>query len=376
MLAAVGGPPSPQPLLTFGAPVPDGQGRLQAVAVAWVEPLRLTRLLTRIQGVGRGRDAFIVDEVGRLAIQPASRGDGATMDTSGAPPVIALRGTTERTGALAYDSATGLRLAAYSRVPGVDWALVLDEPAGFILSVNRAARESAFWVTLLAIVAAALGGVLVAGWLAAPLSTLTRAAGSIAAGDPTAPLPRSRVPEIAQLSRAFAEMRDRLATRTEERRQVRDALARLSHQRELILASAGEGIFGVDRQGRTTFVNPAAARMLGYEAAALQDQPARTLLRPADSSDEAAAWEASPIRAALTDGTVHHGSGELFRRQDGTSFPVEYVSTPIREQGAIVGAVVTFKDVTERRALERLKSEFLPRCQPRDPHADERRASG
>jgi len=131
-------------------------------------------------------------------------------------------------------------------VPGVDWALVVDEPAGSMLAVNRAARESAFWVTLLAMVAAAVGGALAAGWLTAPLSALTRAAGSIAAGAPTAPLPRSRVPEIAQLSRAFAEMRDRLVARTEERRGVQDALVRLSHQRELILASAGEGIFGAD----------------------------------------------------------------------------------------------------------------------------------
>jgi PAS domain S-box-containing protein len=352
-------PTRPRPVLTFGAPVPDGEGAPQAVAVAWVEPLQLTRLLTRIQGVGRGRDVFVLDDAGRLAVQPETRGEGAALDPSAAPPVLALRGTTERTGALAYDSPTGLRLAAFSRVPGVDWALVVDEPADFILSVNRAARESAYWAILIAIVWAAVGGALAAGRLTAPLSALTSAAGSIAAGASGAPLPRSRVPEIAQLSRAFAEMRDRLAARTEERRQARDELVRLSHQRELILSSAGEGIFGVDRQGCTTFVNPAAARMLGYESTALLGWPARMLLSPAGSSDEATAWESSPIRAALTDGTVHHGSGELFRRQDGTSFPVEYVSTPIREHGAIVGAVVTFKDVTERRALERLKDEFV-----------------
>ncbi len=58
------------------------------------------------------------------------------------------------------------------------------------------------------------------------------------------------------------------------------------------------------------------------------------------------------MSAAVLDGSVHHATGELFWRKDGTSFPVEYVSTPIRDGECIGGAVVTFKDISERRAAE------------------------
>lgn len=140
---------------------------------------------------------------------------------------------------------------------------------------------------------------------------------------------------------------------------ARDSLKRLSHQNELILNSAGEGIYGIDPDGKTVFVNPAAARILGYEKGELIDQFMHHLLNHAKPEGTPYTWSQSPIFKTLKYGQTHHVTGDLFERQDGFSFPVEYVSTPIHENGSIIGAVVIFKDITERQLIERMKDEFI-----------------
>jgi PAS domain S-box-containing protein len=126
-------------------------------------------------------------------------------------------------------------------------------------------------------------------------------------------------------------------------------------QTELILNSAGDGIFGVDRQGIVTFINPAAARMFGQELDNLIDQPLWVLLGMAPANDPGAAWEMSPIYKALREGSVQQAGDELFRRRDGTIFPVEYVSTPILDHGVVTGAVMMFRDITERERMRELQ---------------------
>ena len=131
-------------------------------------------------------------------------------------------------------------------------------------------------------------------------------------------------------------------------------LQRLSRQSELILTSAGEGIYGLDAEGNATFVNPAAARMIGWEIEELIGRPMHAILHHSQPDGTPCPEAACPIFAALKDGAVHRMDTEVFWRKDGTSFPVEYISTPIREHGELVGVVVTFKDITVERQTERL----------------------
>ncbi len=121
---------------------------------------------------------------------------------------------------------------------------------------------------------------------------------------------------------------------------------------KLILASAGEGIYGLDGDGRTTFVNPAACRLLGFCAEELIGEPMHAVLHHTRSDGSPYAREECPIYAAIKDGKVHRVENEVFWRRDGTSFPVEYTSTPIREHGRLVGAVVVFWDITARKLAE------------------------
>jgi light-regulated signal transduction histidine kinase (bacteriophytochrome) len=172
-----------------------------------------------------------------------------------------------------------------------------------------------------------------------------------------------------KISALNAQLERRVEERTAE-------LQRLSKQNELILNSAGEGIYGLDRRGRITFINPAAARMLGYRVEELRDFEADAAYYQSDvlpandklmhviakhSKPDATPylWQENPIYTTLGTGAIQYITDDIFYRRDGTNFPVEYVSTPIREQGNIVGAVVIFKDITERKLVEKMKDEFI-----------------
>lgn len=124
----------------------------------------------------------------------------------------------------------------------------------------------------------------------------------------------------------------------------------LERRTELILRCAGEGIYGLDREGLTTFVNPAAAQMLGWTAQELIGKPQHAIIHHSRADGSSYPRQECPIYTAFKDGKVHRVEDEVFWRKDGTGMPVEYVSTPIvDEDGALAGAVVTFNDITERK---------------------------
>lgn len=127
---------------------------------------------------------------------------------------------------------------------------------------------------------------------------------------------------------------------------------KLQRHNELILDSAGEGIYGLDSEGLTTFVNPAATEMLGWSAEELIGEPMHALLHHTRPDGSAFPRHECPIYAAFKDGEVHSVDDEFFWRKDGSSFPVEYTSTPIREHGELVGAVVVFRNLTELKQSE------------------------
>lgn len=121
-------------------------------------------------------------------------------------------------------------------------------------------------------------------------------------------------------------------------------------ENQLLLDAAGEGIYGVDAKGITTFVNPAAQRILGYSADELAGRNMHSMVHHhhADGSDFSV--EECPIFAAFRDGTVHRVDDDVFWSKSGQPIDVEYTSTPILDNGYGVGAVVVFRDVTEKKA--------------------------
>ena len=143
------------------------------------------------------------------------------------------------------------------------------------------------------------------------------------------------------------ERTSEITEKNEELEQIVDKLQQLSREKELILNSAGEGIFGLDIEGKITFCNPAGAAMLGYETKGeLIGQPSRILFNGYRAKS---AENAFPLMRKVSD---RYKRDEYFYRKDGSSFPVEYVISSIKEDDRIVGDVVTFKDITERKQME------------------------
>ena len=121
---------------------------------------------------------------------------------------------------------------------------------------------------------------------------------------------------------------------------------------QLLLSSVGDGIYAIDPDGLATFVNPAGARMLGWEAKEMLGKNIHRIHHHSHADGSHYPVEDCPIYKAVHDGVVHEGRQEVFWRHDGTCFPVEFTSTPVISDGRIAGAVVVFRDITERRTTE------------------------
>ena len=135
-------------------------------------------------------------------------------------------------------------------------------------------------------------------------------------------------------------------------------LARVSGRNEALLNSAADGICGLDVRGTVTFANRAALRLTGQDMEEMQGRDLHETLQHSRPDGSPYARKESPILESLRDGEVHRCDRDVFWRADGTSFPVEYTSTPLLEAGRISGAVVIFKDISERREVERVKDEL------------------
>ncbi len=134
-----------------------------------------------------------------------------------------------------------------------------------------------------------------------------------------------------------------------QREEMEREFQRVSRQHQLILDAVGEGIFGLDSQGNHTFVNPQAAKMLGYEPEELVGHPSHAIWHHSRSNGVHFSDVECPIYQTLRDGNIHHIEDDFFWRKDGTGFPVEYTSTPIMEEGRLAGAVVSFKDISDKK---------------------------
>jgi PAS domain S-box-containing protein len=144
-----------------------------------------------------------------------------------------------------------------------------------------------------------------------------------------------------------------------ERREADEELANLQQRTERILDSVGDGIVGVDRTGQVMFVNRAAGEMLLRPAEELIGRPFHEVAHHSRPDGSPYPWEESPMHDTLFGGSAVREYDEVFWRSDGSSFAVEFVSTPLADPDRIVGAVVAFRDVTERRAVDRMKDEFV-----------------
>jgi PAS domain S-box-containing protein len=158
-------------------------------------------------------------------------------------------------------------------------------------------------------------------------------------------------PFHADILRSKVQVFVELFRKREELKRQAQELRRLSKQNELVLNAAGEGIFGVDLQGCTTFVNPAAARMIAREAEEIAGNDIHSLVHPTFPGVLTCDRSRCRFYAVVHGAPTTQQNEETFFRADGTSFPAEFFASPMRdEDGTVHGSVITFRDISERRA--------------------------
>jgi len=169
--------------------------------------------------------------------------------------------------------------------------------------------------------------------------------------------------EIGNLIAGFNGMLGEIQLRDEELLRHRSDLERevavRTAQVKRILNTAGEGIFELDAEGKATFVNPSAARMFGWPAEELAGMRLHDVIHAADRDHPGVPFEACSICSSLLDPPLRAHT-DSFNRREGNPMPVEYTSnTIIYEDGTRGGVVVTFRDISERLVVDRMKSEFV-----------------
>jgi two-component system, OmpR family, sensor histidine kinase VicK len=144
-----------------------------------------------------------------------------------------------------------------------------------------------------------------------------------------------------------------------EQHEAEQALHMAMRQREMILESVGDGIYGIDMEGRLSFINQAAAQALGYTSEQLIGRDIHDVIHHSHSDGTPYSKSTNPILQGMRRNEAIRMRDEVFWRQDGTAIPVEYSASPLIEDGQISGMVIAFQDVSERRRLERMKDEFI-----------------
>ncbi len=136
-------------------------------------------------------------------------------------------------------------------------------------------------------------------------------------------------------------------------------LRRMARQTETLLRSVGDGIYGVDLDGRVTFLNPSAEHTLGHAGGALLGRKAHEAFHGPQDDGTPYPLSGCYVTEAIQHGLVSSAEEDTYIRADGTTFPVEITASPLLDEDRITGAVVVFRDVTQRHEVDRMKNEFL-----------------
>jgi PAS domain S-box-containing protein len=323
----------------FGSAVRDATGNVIAVAIATFDLAWLQRDLEDLP-LPDGAEVIVVDA--NDVVLTGLPAPGARIGTRLPPRLI---GGGAEVQPVELDGLDGVRrIYAYEDV-NAGHEIAMRVVAGIPVATARAPLQRITRGSLFALLAVGAFALVYAGLtgeilLVRKLEAVTAAARRLARGDPTARtgLDPRRGGEMGALAGTFDEM---AAT-----------LQALTRQNRLLLDAVGEGIVGIGDGGLITFANPAAARALGWSVEEMLGKDAHALMHPRRADGSAIGVHECRIQAAMRDNVTQRGAGEVLWRRDGSSFAVEFVSTPLVDGARTVGAVLVFTDVSERRRLE------------------------
>jgi PAS domain S-box-containing protein len=347
------------PTMFFVAPIKNLQGQIIATVARQIDPSQdFTRLiqLGRIGKTGETyafgrygkllsvsrfeedlRKAGLLDQGGKSILSVSVRDPGGDLTKGFSPSVPRYQQPLTLMAEQATKGKSGLNVQGYRDYRGVPvyGAWLWDEKLGVGLAteIDQADALGPYFTTR-AVILTVLG------------ITVLLALGSIVFA----------VLIEVRANRALHKSHEELELRVEERTaELKENQARLELAEErsrLLLDSAEEGIFGVSEDGLVNFINPAGLKILGFDTEEVIGQKIHPLIHHTRTDGSPYPIEECPMHHSLTKGMSANRDDEVLWRKEGTSFPVEYNSVPIRKNGSIAGTVVVFRDISERQEAE------------------------
>ncbi|HEX9012959.1 MAG TPA: PAS domain-containing protein, partial [Anaerolineaceae bacterium] len=317
----------------------------------------------------------VLDDTGRTVLASPAQSEESLLALESQPVIAAMLSAQQAAGWLDSNRADGEVVAGFTRISGLGWYVISQQPVADALAPVYSGREIAFGLLLLLVTAAVAAGWWIAGKTTEPLASLSRAVLALGEGDTGVPLPRSRVQEIASLAAAFGDMRARLAARTqerviaenalrqakgdlenrvvertieltaelEERKRVEKTLRETRNRFQMVVDHSPLIVFTTDRDLRYTWIYPAWEGFSPDELIGRQDAD----IFPAGSVDEMTWLKETSLK------TGRGTRGEVTLKIGNTQSIYDMSVEPLlNEQGVLSGLSVAAMDITERRRLE------------------------
>lgn len=250
------------------------------------------------------------------------------------------------------------------QMSGLDWIIVSAIPEGYLIAPVLQSIHLTVVLSVLFLLLSFFAYTVLTGRLLKPVRTLMQAADALSSGDLAKRIHIVRNDEIGQISESFNKVASKMQIlvnnlettvkeRTEELEKTVSILDENKSQLQLILDSAAEAIYGVDTYGNCTFCNLSCIKMLGYSnQSELLGKNMHCLIHHTRRDGTPLSAEECKICKEFVQGQGTHLDDEVFWRADGTSFDVDCYSYPQVKNGEIIGAVVTFIDISDRRQKE------------------------
>lgn len=232
----------------------------------------------------------------------------------------------------------------------IGWARIGINQDVMLGQLQNVTREGLFY-TLMAILAGVLFAVLLSRGMISGLNELFGVASKVCSGDRSHRVSMERSDEIGELGLAFNLMLDGIDEQERQKLESRQQLQQAEERIRLLLESTAEGIFGFDADGRCTFANPAGLHALGYARQEEIIHTSHTALL-CGGEEECSGCYREAFRTVLREGEPVHCDEVLLVRRDGSGFAAEYWLSPIRSGGEVIGAVLTFIDISIRKQVE------------------------
>lgn len=338
-----------KPVFAIVRGIPGQKGELLGLIVAAVDPERLDGALAFERGPGGS--ITIIDRYGRAVYQyPKAEWTWEDRNLLKKCPIISNALAGHETASVTLRAINNQKgILAVTPIPSTGWAVAASRSEKEVLKpiTNLLLRQAGLF--LLVVAGSLAGALLLSRRVILPIEKLREQVRAFGRGQMPNGSEIGGSVELNELDRSFREM-------ARETRFREESLDMLRRENEAILNSAGEGIFGVDLDGKTKFVNPAAAEKLGYGIEELIGRKSHPLIHHTKVDGISCPEDECFIAMTYRD-NAPRTMEDIFWKKNGESFPVEYTSTPLREDGRITGAVITFRDITERKQAEELLRE-------------------